>query len=153
MKTLAEPGDKVELVRRLRTVRPGVTHRWGRMSVHQMVCHLADAFRMAIGDMVVSHDAHLFNRTILKSVALYVPLPWPRGIMTRPEIDQVKGCGTKPTDFAADLALAEAQLELFTATAAQLGGRAHPVFGPMSEQAWLRWGYLHTDHHLRQFGA
>ena len=31
--------------------------------------------------------------------------------------------------------------------------RPHPVFGPMTRGAWLRWGYLHTDHHLRQFGV
>ena len=29
----------------------------------------------------------------------------------------------------------------------------HPFFGAMSPNQWLRWGYLHTDHHLRQFGA
>jgi hypothetical protein len=29
----------------------------------------------------------------------------------------------------------------------------HPIFGRMSEAAWMRWAYLHTDHHLRQFGA
>jgi hypothetical protein len=28
----------------------------------------------------------------------------------------------------------------------------HPFFGPMSREDWLRWGYLHADHHLRQFG-
>jgi hypothetical protein len=31
-------------------------------------------------------------------------------------------------------------------------GLLHPVFGQMSESAWLRWAYVHTDHHLRQFG-
>jgi len=29
----------------------------------------------------------------------------------------------------------------------------HPIFGPMSRPAWLRWAYLHADHHLRQFGV
>ena len=29
----------------------------------------------------------------------------------------------------------------------------HPIFGRMSQRAWLRWAYLHMDHHLRQFGA
>jgi hypothetical protein len=29
----------------------------------------------------------------------------------------------------------------------------HPVFGPMTRVDWLRWGYLHVDHHLRQFSA
>jgi hypothetical protein len=27
------------------------------------------------------------------------------------------------------------------------------VFGRMSQAAWLRWAYLHMDHHLRQFGV
>ena len=29
----------------------------------------------------------------------------------------------------------------------------HPFFGAMSVEQWMRWGYLHADHHLRQFGA
>jgi hypothetical protein len=29
----------------------------------------------------------------------------------------------------------------------------HAIFGSMSEADWMRWGYLHMDHHLRQFGA
>jgi hypothetical protein len=29
-------------------------------------------------------------------------------------------------------------------------GRARPIFGRMSDAEWLRWGYLHTDHHRRQ---
>ena len=32
-------------------------------------------------------------------------------------------------------------------------GQPHPIFGRMSEAAWLRWGDVHTDHHLRRFGA
>jgi hypothetical protein len=34
-----------------------------------------------------------------------------------------------------------------------LDGKSHPIFGAMSAGDWLRWGYLHMDHHLRQFGA
>jgi hypothetical protein len=29
--------------------------------------------------------------------------------------------------------------------------RNHPLFGSMEHADWMRWGYLHTDHHLRQF--
>jgi hypothetical protein len=29
----------------------------------------------------------------------------------------------------------------------------HPMFGSMKRADWLRWGYLHADHHLRQFSA
>jgi hypothetical protein len=31
--------------------------------------------------------------------------------------------------------------------------RTHPIFGALSARDWLRWGYLHADHHLRQFGV
>jgi hypothetical protein len=29
---------------------------------------------------------------------------------------------------------------------------SHPMFGGMTAKDWMRWGYLHADHHLRQFG-
>jgi len=136
----------------LTTVRPESVRRWGRMSVHQMVCHLSDALRMGTGQKTVSAATSMFHRTILKWVVLYVPLRWPPGIMTSPEIDQDRG-GTRPCDFAADVARLEALLELVTAPTRSFDWQPHPIFGRMSDTAWLRWGYLHMDHHLRQFGA
>ena len=152
MKTLARAADKAELVRRLRMVRPDHRRRWGRMTVHQMVCHIADAFRMATGARAVTMESNLFTATVLKGVALYLPIPWMHGIRTSREIDQLAG-GTCPGVFSADLADAEAQLERFVTAAAALERMPHPIFGRMSSSAWLRWGWLHTNHHLRQFGA
>ncbi len=152
MKSLAQSRDRAEILRRLRTVRPESVRRWGRMSAHQMVCHLADALRMGTGQKPVSHATSLLHRTIVKWIVLYVPLRWPAGILTRPEIDQELG-GTRPCDFAADVAQLEALLELVTAQTRSFHWQLHPIFGRMSDAAWLRWGYLHMDHHLRQFGA
>ena len=47
MKTLAHASDVAELHGRLQKLRPEMAPRWGRMSSHQMVCHLGDCFRMA----------------------------------------------------------------------------------------------------------
>jgi len=152
MKTLARERDKAEILGRLRTVRPESMRRWGRMSAHQMVCHLGDGFRMALGQKRVSPATGLLQRTIIKVFALYVPLPWPAGIPTSPEINQ-QGEGTRPVDFATDVAQVEALLEVLTAPTRSLDRQSHPTFGAMSDAAWLRWAYLHTDHHLRQFGA
>ena len=152
MKTLARPSDKAELLRRLRDVRPESVRRWGRMSAHQMVCHLSDALRMGTGHKPVSHATGPLQRTILKWIVLYAPLSWPAGILTRPEIDQ-ELAGTKPIDFAADVAQLETLLEHVTAPTRSFDWQVHPIFGRMSDAAWLRWGYLHMDHHLRQFGA
>ena len=150
MKTLARPRDKAEILGRLRTIRPESVRRWGRMSAHQMVCHLADSFRMALGKPM-KRTGGVYQRTVVKWIALYSPVPWPPGLVTSPEIDQ-EGAGTPPADFAEDVAQVEALLERVAAPTPALAQR-HPVFGAMSDAAWLRWGYLHTSHHLRQFGA
>ena len=122
------------------------------MSAPQMICHLSDAFRMVTGEKTVSDASSLAHRTVLKWVALYLPLPWPTGILTRPEIDQQHG-GTCPGVFADDVAGLVVLVNQFTAQAPGFPWPAHPIFGALSEKGWLRWGYLHMDHHLRQFGA
>jgi hypothetical protein len=122
------------------------------MSAHQMVCHLGDSFRMVIGRKPVSDATGRLQRTVVKWIALYLPLRWPPGILTRPEIDQ-HGGGTKPVEFAADVAELETLLQLFATREQERAWPAHPIFGRMSRAAWLRWGYRHMDHHLRQFGA
>lgn len=152
MKTLARPRDTAELLRRVRDVRPDNVGRWGRMTAHQMICHLCDASRMALGRKTVSDASGVAQRTIIKWLALYAPVTWRTGILTRPEIDQECG-GTKPGDFRADVKDLEALVDLITTQTALVDGRVHPIFGRMSRAAWLRWAYLHMDHHLRQFGV
>ena len=151
MKTLARPQDLDDLRRRLRNVRPDCKALWGRMSAHQMICHVADVLRMALGERQVSAANGVLERTLIKWIALYAPVPWPAGFQTRPEVDQ--DCtGTRPVDFSADVAAVDA---LLGRVAARRRGAwpPHPIFGPLSHRAWLRWAYLHTDHHLRQFGV
>jgi Protein of unknown function (DUF1569) len=152
MKTLSRPSDEAEILARLRSLRPDSQRRWGRMSAHQMVCHLADWSRMVLGQKPVSGRSGPLRRTALKWFALYAPVPWPPGIVTSVELDQERD-GTRPVEFAADLAQAETLLGVVTAPSRSLARPPHPVFGPMSDAEWLRLGYLHTDHHLRQFGA
>ncbi|MGH9261473.1 MAG: DUF1569 domain-containing protein [Acidimicrobiales bacterium] len=152
MKTLARQRDKDELLRRLRAVHPESVPRWGRMSAHQMVCHLSDAFRMATGEKPVAPAARVLPRPLVKWIALYAPLPWPAGIPTSPETDQERQ-GTRPVDFQSDLAQLTLLLEGLASSAGRSRWPVHPVFGRMSEADWLRWAYVHTDHHLRQFKA
>jgi hypothetical protein len=152
MKTLSRQGDKAEILARLRSLRPDSARRWGRMSAHQMLCHLADWSRMVLGQKAVGVESGPLQRTALKWFVLYVPLRWPHGILTSVELDQEQG-GARPGDFAADLAQVESLLESVTAPNRSLDRPPHPVFGPLSDAEWLRLGYLHTDHHLRQFGA
>lgn len=123
--------------------------RWGRMTSHEMLCHVTDAFRLALGEKQVTPSGGGIHKTIGRLVALHTPLPLPRGFSALPEIEQGVG-GTPPTSFAADQEMAIHALDRFAVNLAS--GRVHPLFGPLSKAEWGRWGYIHTDHHLRQFG-
>lgn len=152
MKTLARADCRAEIARRLRTLQPDAARRWGRMTAHQMICHLGDACRMATGEKPVQMvPPPRFGRTLLKYVVLCAPVRWPEGVPTTFELDQ-ECAGTRPADFGADLASVERLLESLLEREA-VGWPPHPIFGRMSRAQWLRWAYLHTDHHLRQFGA
>ncbi len=150
MRTLADTADRTLLLQRLRRLTPATPRRWGRMNAHQMVCHLSNAFRLGLGEKEASHAGGLFTRTVLKWGALWVPLPWPHGYPTRPEMDQLAG-GTPPAVFAHDVVDLERLIERFTRTIN--AAAEHPVFGRLSQKEWLRWGWRHAHHHLRQFGA
>jgi hypothetical protein len=150
MKTLLNDADRSEVLNRLSSVRSDSQRRWGSMSAHQMICHLSDSFRASLGAKQVSSSTTLFKRTIYKWAALWVPLPWPHGVETRPEMDQQQG-GTRPVEFASDV---EKLRTLFDEFCRRKGDFApHAMFGPLSTTERMRHAYLHMDHHLRQFGA
>jgi hypothetical protein len=114
-----------------------------------MICHLSDSFRAVMGDKEISSTGGILKRTVVKWIALRTPLPWPHGFKTRPEADQEIG-GTRPVEFDIDMTGLLALMERFSQP---VNRSPHPIFGGMSEWEWQRWGYLHVDHHLRQFGA
>ena len=68
---------------------------------------------------------------------------------TTPEVQQGVG-GTCPGAFGDDQKCLFDTVSRFSAYAA-LDQAEHPFFGRMSADDWLRWGYLHADHHLPQF--
>jgi hypothetical protein len=152
MKTLRNARDKAEILRRLGSISPTTQRLWGKMSAHNMVCHLSDGFRLYMGDRPAAQAPVRFPRPIVKWVALWAPLPWPHGFQTFPELDQ-EGGGTRPAEFASDVAELRHLIESFVGPPTRCSAPPHPHFGHLRESEWLRLGYLHTDHHLRQFGA
>jgi hypothetical protein len=104
---------------------------------------------MVVADHAFAPRTGLFERTVLKFGALRVPLRWPHGVQTLPEL--VEGTPLiQPGVFDRDLARLVQAYGGFLSAASL--APAHSIFGPMSRWDWMRWGYLHTDHHLRQFG-
>ena len=122
------------------------------MTAPEMVCHLSDAFRIAMGEIRVPEASTFMSRSVVKWIALYAPLKWPHGTPTPPECDQKKA-GTKAADFLEDREKLNHLIERFANAQGRPAWGIHPFFGTMTDRDWLRWGYLHVDHHLRQFGA
>lgn len=155
--TLANPADKQQIIERIRRIHPSSTRLWGKMTAPQMICHLSDSFRVttgakpwATGRIAVTWIP--LPSWFVKWVALELPLPWPRGVATRPEVDQERS-GTSPKEFQADLDDLLRLLDHFTREPRDFEWQPHPMFGVMEDTDWMRWGYLHMDHHLRQFGV
>ena len=65
--------------RRLAALQPDSQARWGLMSAHQAVCHLADAFRMVLGERPIAFRGNLRLKTVIRFMALTLPVPWPKG--------------------------------------------------------------------------
>jgi uncharacterized protein DUF1569 len=153
MKTLGNSADKEILLNRLRQIKPDSQRQWGRMTPHQMICHLNDSFKSVTGEREIAGDkSNLLTRSLVRWLALYAPLKWPHGVPTMPENDQEQG-GTPPEDFRRDVDALCLMIERITAADKDFRWGHHPLFAEMSERDWMRWAYLHVDHHLRQFGV
>lgn len=152
VKSLRDPQCRNELVGRLARLRPDTPRCWGKMTAAQMICHLNDSFLGIMGDRPMEIPAGFSFWPMLKWVALYAPMRWPKGVPTRPEFDQTAGGGTPPAQFEADMGNLLDSMKKFAGEPRTFEFRPHPMFKKMSEGDWLRWGYLHVDHHLRQFG-
>ena len=121
------------------------------MNAGQMVRHLLDALALATGERSAAEHSNWVQAHVVKHLALRLPLNWPKGVPTRPEFDQEFG-GTKPGEFDREVAELEVELRRFAAKPGNFRFGRHPVFLDLSEWEWMRWGWLHADHHLRQFG-
>ena len=152
MKTLGDETCRSEILQRIHSLSTDSLAQWGRMTVGQMVCHLTDSFGIGRGERSAESVSSWWGRTGLKWIALRLPLPWPKSLPTRPEVDPLRD-GTKPKKLPEDLRQLESALEDFIDAVNQDRCGEHPMMGALSGSEWLRWGYLHADHHLRQFGT
>jgi Protein of unknown function (DUF1569) len=149
MSTIADAGVRGSLCERIGKLKSDSPRQWGKMTAHQMICHLNDSFLVGMGEKYASPDTNFVKRTVVKWIALHTSMPWPQGVATRPELIQGQG-GTPPGEWERDC---DDLVRGIPAFAARDKFAAHPIFGEMSREDWLIWAYRHIDHHLRQFAV
>jgi len=136
---------------RLAQLTPETARRWGSMTSHEMLCHLSDSFRGMLGERDTSPaPSSAVQRQVIRFIALHTPLPWPKGVPTRPEVDPHRQ-GTQPAVFEADRRAMQELMHRFARPDSRYA--AHPMFGTLTRREWMLWGYRHVDHHFRQFGV
>ena len=149
MQTLTTPQVLEQFEQRFRDLTPRHTAEWGTMTVHQMVLHIGDATAAVLKRRPFPPRPAPPSR-IAKVVVLRVLRRFPRGVRTRADPAAVP---TDSREFETDKSRTLGLLRELAESPAHMLETSHPVFGRMSQRDWLRWAYLHTDHHLRQFGA
>ena len=150
MKDMRDPAAQREILVRIGRLSRGDQPRWGKMTVEQMICHLTDGYRAVLAGRNLDRVKFWIPRPLLKWIALRLPLRWPKGVRAPWEIAAGLG-GTPPVDFEHDRAELVRSINEFCARV-PAPKMMHPLFGRMSPRDWMRWAYLHADHHLRQFG-
>jgi hypothetical protein len=147
MKTMWAAEQQREVRARVARVTPDRQAQWGRMSAAQMMCHLAESLKMALGELQVAPKKVPIRYPPLKQLIVYLA-PFPKNVPTAPEL-----VARTPGDWTVDVGDVQALLDRFTARGAGARWPEHPAFGRLSGRAWGVLVYRHMDHHLRQFGA
>ena len=148
MKTLWDQKTRGELMVRARRLTPAHRAQWGKFTVDRMLAHMVDAFRMGMGELEVRPrripliGTWPFNVLFIRFVGMPKNAPTAREIIERP-----------PRSIDAELRELEAAMERFAAQRERREWPRHPAFGKLSRKSWGVLGYVHTDHHLRQFGV
>jgi Protein of unknown function (DUF1569) len=146
MKTIWDPGCRQQILARFERLTPDARPAWGHMTAAQMLAHLADPLKAAMGSKTVAAKPSAFSNPIVRTLVIYW-MPWPKGAPTAPEFIHAH-----EEHFADNLTALRATLKEFVASGDSARREPHPAFGQLSGKAWGRLVYRHLDHHLRQFG-
>jgi hypothetical protein len=142
-----DDGRQQEIRNRVGRLIPDRKGAWGSMSAPQMVCHLGESLKMALGELPVAPKASRLRYPPLKQFIVYVA-PFPKNVPTAPELLR-----RAPGDWTGDVTTLLGLVDRVVARGRSSGWETHPVFGALSPRAWGVLMYRHIDHHLRQFGA
>ena len=148
MKTLFDPQVCASVIERFDRLAPEQQSLWGRMTAPQMVCHVADQLRNALGELDVRP---------MRTPLAYPPVnwllihwvPWPKGRAKSPP----EFLARRPVTWDEDLAALRSLIRRFSERGPHASWPESPVFGRISGKSWGVLAFKHLDHHLRQFSV
>jgi hypothetical protein len=148
MKTLADAIVLADVVSRFQRLTPDAQRVWGTMNAQQMAVHIGDASAACLKQQPFTATPRK-PPPLFKFIALRVLPKFPRGYRSGAEPARTV---VDVARFASDRDRAITLLKKLAAASPASLAAEHPRFGPLTRLEWMRWAYMHTDHHLRQFG-
>ena len=149
MSSIFNPADNDQLIARLKNLSPGSQPLWGTMDVSQMLSHANEPLLVLKGDKVLKFTflGMLFGgylkKKYLKERSFGKNLP-----------THVQFKVTDKKQFESELEkLIKTMLLIKEKGTAIITKHKHPFFGKMTADEWGNMMYIHTDHHLKQFGV
>jgi len=147
MQTIWEAPQRRALQQRFAGLGADAAPGWGRMSAPQMIAHVADSLRLALGELPCAPKSLPLRYTPIKQLVIYW-LPFPKNAPTAPEL-----LARIPGTWSADVADLAALIDRVGERGPDARFPDHPAFGRLTGRAWGVLIARHLDHHLRQFGA
>ncbi|MBX7240667.1 MAG: DUF1569 domain-containing protein [Bacteroidia bacterium] len=153
MKNFFNPDDRESLIKRIEALSPEAKPLWGKMNVNQMLCHLYDSAKVAMGEVRPKHIGNFITRMKWFKKYILRKDTFPKAkVETAKEVNPMKD-GTKPAGFEEDKKKLLEIMKVYSEKADSVPSPEHPILGVFSKEDWGRQMYIHTDHHLKQFGA
>lgn len=147
MKSLFETDARTEILERLARLQEGMTPKWGKMSVGQMVWHCQVPLKVGIQNKPPKKKPNPLIAMFFKK-GMYSDKPWRKNLPTSP---LAKAKETK--QLGSELPELKALVEEFHALKDRKDWNPHPLFGVFTAEQWGQMQYKHLDHHLTQFGV
>jgi hypothetical protein len=121
--------------------------RWGKMNCRQMLAHVVDGMKMALGEISCQPKQSFLRRSPFKQIVIRW-LPFPKNAPTAPEL-----LSRKPEEIADEIEKIRELIGQFAKRNPNEDWAEHPLFGKLSAKDWGVLAYRHIDHHLEQFGV
>ncbi len=118
---------------------------FGVMNANQMICHLTDQIRMALGTKMALEKSNIDPKQIIAMAKAGKSIKAAKGF------GQVEGEGTKPTFFENDKMILKEHITDFLNLPDDFSYASHALLGDLDKKRWHGLLVYHLNHHLGQF--
>lgn len=151
MNNILQQEVRETFAKRLESLTENTPRQWGTMNATQMLAHLNEAFRIALGMKPARDLSTWFSRNIMFYAGVYMLPSFPKDLKGPREQDIIRS-KIEIKDFYTELAF---MLKFMEILAEREDGKLkhHPMFGALNKKQWADLFTRHIDHHFKQFGV